>query len=272
MGDGGSQFLGFSAGVLAIILTQEASTALSPSLPLLILGLPILDTVMVMGERIWEGRSPFVADRNHLHYKLLARGMHHYEAVFSIYLIQTLLVAAAYFLRYEPDWVIVGTYAGVLRRAARDPEARHRARLESPPPSADGDARVAPPWIQWLRKDQRILRTSYYVALVAILAYLLLGSLLVARVPWDVGLLSSVLLGLVLVLFARRRGLPFSIVERASAYIAGASVVYLVQAMPGVLEGFRLYRNLLFVAIAACVASAFVCRKSASRSRRWTTS
>ena len=85
MGDGGSQFLGFSAGVLAILLTQSSNTALSPALPLLILGLPILDTLMVMGERIYEGRSPFVADRKHIHHRLLALGFHHYEAVVTIY-------------------------------------------------------------------------------------------------------------------------------------------------------------------------------------------
>ena len=53
-------FLGFLAIVLPVALTQE-NTPLSPFLPLIILGFPILDTVTVMTERIADGRSPFVA-------------------------------------------------------------------------------------------------------------------------------------------------------------------------------------------------------------------
>ena len=59
MGDGGSQILGFSAAVLAVVLTQDHSTPLSSALPLLLLGIPIIDTLMVMTQRIIEGRSPF---------------------------------------------------------------------------------------------------------------------------------------------------------------------------------------------------------------------
>ena len=107
MGDGGSQFLGFSAGVLVVMLTQTSNSALSPALPLLILGLPIVDTGIVMAQRIREGRSPFSPDKNHIHHRLLALGLHHYEAVFVIYALQTLLVATAYFVRYESDWLIL---------------------------------------------------------------------------------------------------------------------------------------------------------------------
>jgi len=62
MGDSGSQFIGFLAIVLPVALTQQ-NTPLSPFLPLIILGFPILDTMTVMTERIADGRSPFVADK-----------------------------------------------------------------------------------------------------------------------------------------------------------------------------------------------------------------
>ena len=48
MGDTGSQFIGFMAAFLVILLTQNVSTAFNPALPLLILGLPILDTISVI--------------------------------------------------------------------------------------------------------------------------------------------------------------------------------------------------------------------------------
>ena len=81
MGDGGSQLLGFTAGVLAVLLTQDPRLPYSAALPLLLLGLPILDTLTVMAVRIREGRSPFAADRRHLHHRLLALGFDHFEAV-----------------------------------------------------------------------------------------------------------------------------------------------------------------------------------------------
>lgn len=110
MGDTGSQFLGFSAGVFTIVLTQDVNPALSPALPFLLLGLPVFDTVLVMFYR-WRNERPlFVADNNHTHHRLLSLGFFHYEAVLIIYLAQALLVSVAFLLRYESDWVVAGAY------------------------------------------------------------------------------------------------------------------------------------------------------------------
>ena len=59
MGDTGSQFLGFSAILFSLQLTQSEA-CLSPLLPLLILGLPVLDTLAVMAQRLQERRSPLL--------------------------------------------------------------------------------------------------------------------------------------------------------------------------------------------------------------------
>src|SRR5262245_2058133 len=126
MGDGGSQFLGFTVGVIAVLLTQSESAPISAALPLLLLGVPILDTLMVMVQRIAEGRSPFSADRNHIHYRLLGLGFDHHEAVVVIYLLQAALFLTAWFMRYESDLRIglaFGAYAvlvlGALFGASR---------------------------------------------------------------------------------------------------------------------------------------------------------
>src|ERR1700759_5072084 len=92
MGDAGSQMLGFSVGALAMLATQGDTCALSAALPLLLLGLPIMDTLTVMLTRIRAGRSPFSADRNHLQHRLLALGFAHREAVILLYLLQVILV------------------------------------------------------------------------------------------------------------------------------------------------------------------------------------
>src|SRR4030067_831323 len=70
MGDTGSQLLGFLAVTLSLGITQR-STPLSPFLPLLLLGFPVLDTLTVMSERLLAGRSPFHPDKNHFHHKLM---------------------------------------------------------------------------------------------------------------------------------------------------------------------------------------------------------
>lgn len=110
MGDAGSQLLGFLAITLALGITQGSSY--SPLLPLVLLGFPVFDTVRVMMERLGRGRSPFVADRNHFHHKLLGLGLCHSEAVLVIYLFQGTLTLGAYLLRFHSDWLLLGGYLG----------------------------------------------------------------------------------------------------------------------------------------------------------------
>jgi UDP-GlcNAc:undecaprenyl-phosphate GlcNAc-1-phosphate transferase len=107
MGDGGSQMLGFCAAVLVLLLTQDQQIPLSTALPLLLLGIPIIDTLMVMSVRLLLGHSPFLADRRHIHHRMLTLGLEHWEAVSILYLLQAALFVAAWFLRYDSD-VVVG--------------------------------------------------------------------------------------------------------------------------------------------------------------------
>jgi UDP-GlcNAc:undecaprenyl-phosphate GlcNAc-1-phosphate transferase len=109
MGDTGSQLLGFSAIYFSLALTQ-GNTALSPLLPLIILGFPVLDTLTVMGERIAQGHSPFLADKNHFHHRLMRMGLFHTESVFFIYVIQTFLIVAAFVLRFYSEWLLLVSY------------------------------------------------------------------------------------------------------------------------------------------------------------------
>jgi UDP-GlcNAc:undecaprenyl-phosphate GlcNAc-1-phosphate transferase len=103
MGDTGSQFLGFILGLESIMLTQYADPTLSKSLPLLILGLPLFDTLIVMLLRIKQGHSPFHADKNHIHHRLLGLGLSHFQAVVALYLMQSAFVLSAYFMAYSHD-------------------------------------------------------------------------------------------------------------------------------------------------------------------------
>ena len=110
MGDGGSQFLGFTLGYLAIVLTQVSNPALSPALPLLFLGLPIVDILAVFYLRISGGMNWFKATRNHIHHRLLDLGFSHYESVIIIYLIQMFLIICSILFMYDYDLLILSLY------------------------------------------------------------------------------------------------------------------------------------------------------------------
>lgn len=113
MGDTGSQFIGFMAAFLCIYLVENVHVTLNPALPLLLLGLPVLDTLMVMGQRIYLGKSPFSPDKRHIHHRLLAHGFTHAEAVSCIYATQSVFLLAAYLLRYQSDLAVIGTYLSI---------------------------------------------------------------------------------------------------------------------------------------------------------------
>lgn len=74
MGDAGSMFLGLALTWYAIALSQGEPRALPPAAALWFLMIPIFDAVSMMLRRILKGRSPFAADREHLHHIFLLAG------------------------------------------------------------------------------------------------------------------------------------------------------------------------------------------------------
>ncbi len=113
MGDTGSLFLGFVLGVLSVALTYGADNAYAKMLPLLLVGLPVFDTIMVIIIRLYNKQSPFNADRNHLHHKLLDNGFKHYQSVLIIYLMQSVFVLAAYFMRYDTELNVMLAFVAI---------------------------------------------------------------------------------------------------------------------------------------------------------------
>ena len=134
MGDTGSQFLGFAVAALAILVTQHPGAAVSPALPLLIAGLPVIDTLSVMALRIIRGKSPFLPDAKHLHHQFLQIGCRHHEAVAVLYMLQLALLALAWWSRYESDGFILALYLVFSRHAAGCGAADAAARFPAAPP------------------------------------------------------------------------------------------------------------------------------------------
>jgi UDP-GlcNAc:undecaprenyl-phosphate GlcNAc-1-phosphate transferase len=95
MGDAGSLFLGFSAAFISIALTQEPRSIVRPVAPLLVLAVPIVDTVTVMIRRLMKGKSPFHADKGHLHHILLELGCGKRQTAVIIIMLSGLFSAVA---------------------------------------------------------------------------------------------------------------------------------------------------------------------------------
>jgi len=85
MGDTGSQLLGFTLALIAIKGASISASTLSLAIPLLALGVPILDTVYAFGRRILGGHNPFLPDKMHIHHQLLEIGFSQVTAVLFIY-------------------------------------------------------------------------------------------------------------------------------------------------------------------------------------------
>jgi UDP-GlcNAc:undecaprenyl-phosphate/decaprenyl-phosphate GlcNAc-1-phosphate transferase len=85
LGDSGSLFIGFMLAALALAGSQKAPTMVAVSIPILSLGLPILDVTLAVARRFLAGKPLFGADRYHIHHKLLRRGLSQQEAVLILY-------------------------------------------------------------------------------------------------------------------------------------------------------------------------------------------
>jgi UDP-GlcNAc:undecaprenyl-phosphate GlcNAc-1-phosphate transferase len=108
MGDSGSMFLGFvlaSASLLGAG-TQKSPTLIAIVVPILALGLPILDMLMTIARRFLERRSIFSADRGHFHHRLLDSGLTHRRSVLSLYLVTIAFTIVALIAYVGRSWQV----------------------------------------------------------------------------------------------------------------------------------------------------------------------
>ncbi|MCB1881964.1 MAG: undecaprenyl/decaprenyl-phosphate alpha-N-acetylglucosaminyl 1-phosphate transferase [Gammaproteobacteria bacterium] len=94
MGDAGSNLLGFLLAWQFIALSQGDDPVIAPVTALWLYAVPLIDTVSVMVRRVWLKRSPFKADRGHLHHLLIDAGFRVRQVVYLMAFIQVLLAAA----------------------------------------------------------------------------------------------------------------------------------------------------------------------------------
>lgn len=94
----GAQFLGLMLAGVSILGPFKLATAVAVLVPLMVLGVPIFDFGIVLLRRVSAGRPVMQADKEHLHHRLLARGLSHRQAVWFVYAVTLALCIAAILL------------------------------------------------------------------------------------------------------------------------------------------------------------------------------
>ncbi|UOQ50282.1 undecaprenyl/decaprenyl-phosphate alpha-N-acetylglucosaminyl 1-phosphate transferase [Gracilibacillus caseinilyticus] len=104
MGDTGSMFLGYMISVLSIIGLYKNITFFSLIIPIVILGVPILDTTFAIIRRFIKKKPLSAPDKDHLHHCLINLGFSHRQTVVAIYALSALFGAAAVLFTKATVW------------------------------------------------------------------------------------------------------------------------------------------------------------------------
>ena len=109
LGDTGSLFLGFLIACTAVRSSQISTTTVAFVVPVIALGLPILDTTLAFLRRTAKRRNPFRADMDHIHHRMIQSGLSHPQAVLVLYGFCILLGVAALVLALKKN-----QFAGIV--------------------------------------------------------------------------------------------------------------------------------------------------------------
>ena len=98
MGDTGAMFIGYTLAILSITGLFKNYEIVAFTIPILIMGLPIFDMGFVAIRRVLNGKSPFHADKTHIHHKLIDLGCTQKRAVAILYSVSAVLSLCAILL------------------------------------------------------------------------------------------------------------------------------------------------------------------------------
>jgi UDP-GlcNAc:undecaprenyl-phosphate GlcNAc-1-phosphate transferase len=152
LGDTGSLFLGLVMAAVSLLENRKGTAAVTLLLPLVAMGLPIVDSVFAFVRRVFRGKPVFSGDTEHIHHRLLRVGLSPRGALVLLYYVCAYLGVMAVVLSKLPrgyalllvGLLAVGVYFGlealewVSRRVNGGPGAGRRATGgdASPPPTA----------------------------------------------------------------------------------------------------------------------------------------
>lgn len=108
LGESGSTFAGFMLAILAIVSGGKIATAI------LVMGIPLLDMIWVILQRIFNRESPFHGDRKHLHFRLTEIGFSEAQAVLFLYVLTGIFGVTALFLQSLGKLIALGILVLVM--------------------------------------------------------------------------------------------------------------------------------------------------------------
>jgi UDP-N-acetylmuramyl pentapeptide phosphotransferase/UDP-N-acetylglucosamine-1-phosphate transferase len=112
MGDSGSMTIGVIVSLLAIWLIESDNSQLispfdelrTPIVAMALMAYPLTDTLRIFTKRALKGKSPFTADKNHIHHKMILNGLNHKMVVLLVSLYSILMVVLAVLCaNFEPN-------------------------------------------------------------------------------------------------------------------------------------------------------------------------
>jgi UDP-GlcNAc:undecaprenyl-phosphate GlcNAc-1-phosphate transferase len=110
LGDSGSLFLGFMLASIGILAVQSPSGAIPIITPMLILGIPGLDTALAIVRRFLRGQKIFAPDHGHIHHRLLHLGYTPRQATVRLYGAAILLAMSAFIvsdMSHSPTIILI---------------------------------------------------------------------------------------------------------------------------------------------------------------------
>lgn len=116
MGDTGAQFLGYALGLLSVPALFGEEGTFSLAVPVMIFALPVFETVFAFFRRLKNGKNPFLADRGHLHHRLLDRGFAQGTVTAVLTGLSAVFGTSAVLYCFSPvkGWILLAVGAGIL--------------------------------------------------------------------------------------------------------------------------------------------------------------
>ncbi len=114
MGDTGSLVIGFIIAVLALSFVRIQPGNLGDSSPVVVIAIlfiPLIDTIRIFIIRTINGLSPFAPDKNHIHHRLLAKGLNSVQVVLLMLVFNLLLIISVVYFSYLDINILMGFIA-----------------------------------------------------------------------------------------------------------------------------------------------------------------
>jgi len=253
MGEIGSQFLGYSLAVLTIYLTQGKTHVYSAFMPLLLIGLPLMDLIIVVSGRLARKKSPFTADRSHLHHRLLDMHFSQHASVFILYLLQCMSIGMALAFRSEGDTFVLSlflvftlTVASILFLGKNHNIQKYQITSTF----IKGHITRLNNHANRLDLKKRILM----VTAITIIGYLLTAAIIVEHVGIKEGMISTILF-LLLIFFHLihfKEKFP-GLILRYILYLSTSGILFYVYLESSVITDYKLGLDVLFITLSLLI-------------------